>query len=131
MRDNDSYQPTADYLPAPINPQVADYEVLYQEESFWAKVRRFSRKSSRAGLENALKLYYAAKDPATPGWARKVMYSALGYWILPVDAIPDLLPAAGYTDDIGVMTLALATVALHITDAHQRKARETLKRWWK
>lgn len=120
-----------DYLPASEASQENRFEAHYKEKGFWAKVRRFSRKGSRTTLENALKLYYAARDPDTPGWARKVMYSALGYWILPMDAIPDLLPAAGFTDDIGVMTLALATVALHITDTHQHKARETLKRWWK
>ena len=41
---------------------------------------------------------------------------ALGYFILPIDLIPDgILPVIGFTDDIAVMTLVLKLVKDSIT----------------
>ncbi|MBM6895573.1 DUF1232 domain-containing protein [Desulfovibrio piger] len=36
------------------------------------------------------------------------------YFILPADAIPDVLPAARYVDDLGVLAAALITVSMYI-----------------
>ncbi len=69
------------------------------------------------------------QNPATPKWARRVIYGALGYFVLPLDAIPDLAPLVGYTDDLGVMTAALATVAFAITDDVKAQARGKLDQW--
>lgn len=81
-------------------------------------------------LEQALKMYYSATDPDTPLWAKTTIYGALGYFISPIDAIPDLLPVLGYTDDIGVLIAAATAVAAHIKDEHVRKARDTLQQWF-
>lgn len=67
--------------------------------------------------------------PRHPKWARRVIYGALGYFVLPLDAIPDLAPLVGYTDDLGVMTAALATVAFAITDDVKAQARGKLDQW--
>lgn len=81
-------------------------------------------------MEPALKLYYSAQDSDTPIWAKTTIYGALGYFISPIDAIPDLSPIVGYSDDLGVLVAALATVAASIKNEHGVKAKETLKRWF-
>jgi uncharacterized membrane protein YkvA (DUF1232 family) len=58
----------------------------------------------------------AARKPEIPAWAKTAMYGALGYFILPLDAAPDVAPVVGYTDDLGVLALAVATVMIRITD---------------
>ncbi|EOD9423255.1 YkvA family protein [Vibrio campbellii] len=102
----------------------------YSDESFWDKVKGFAKAAGEAVLEPALKLYYAASDPDTPMWAKTVVYGALGYFISPIDAIPDITPVVGFTDDLGVLVAATATIAAHIKDSHTAKAKETLKQWF-
>ncbi len=102
----------------------------YSEEGFWDKVSHSARWAGKKTLEPALKMYYSARDPNTPLWAKTTIYGALGYFISPIDAIPDLTPFLGYTDDMGVLAGALAIVAAHINDKHREKAKATLTRWF-
>jgi uncharacterized membrane protein YkvA (DUF1232 family) len=101
----------------------------YSPSRFWQKFARLAKSAGRSTLEKALFLFYAAQSPATPAWARRVTYGALAYFIFPVDAIPDFIPFVGYTDDLGVMTLALATVAFYITPEVKAQARRKLAQW--
>ena len=69
------------------------------------------RKSTRdkpaiiAGATGAIvtvlgKLLSAWENPATPAPLKALAIGAIGYIILPVDLIPDVLPVVGYTDDL-------------------------------
>ncbi|MBD2258612.1 DUF1232 domain-containing protein [Pseudanabaena sp. FACHB-2040] len=80
--------------------------------------------------EKVLTLYYCFCDRDTPAWAKTVIVGALGYFILPLDAIPDITPVAGYTDDFGMLASAFAMVAVHIKQEHVDQAREKLKIWF-
>ena len=92
------------------------------DKSFWDTVRNYASKIGREVLEQALSMYYALQDPDTPVWARSIIIGALLYLISPVDAVPDFIPVVGLTDDIGVITGALATVAMPIKPAHKAQA---------
>ena len=59
-----------------------------------------------------------------------MIYGALGYFVLPADAIPDFVPAAGYADDLGALVMALGTVAFYVTPAIKEKARKKLEDWF-
>ena len=102
----------------------------YSDASFWDKLLKYAKTAGREVVEMALRLYYAAQDPNTPAWAKTVIYGALGYFIFPVDAIPDPTPVVGYTDDLGVLFAAVATVALYITEDVKQKARQKLRDWF-
>ena len=102
----------------------------YSDEGFWNKVVSFAKAAGKEVIEKALWLYYAAQDPATPAWAKGVVYGALGYFILPVDAIPDLVPVVGYTDDLGVLAAATAAIATYITEDVKTKAAKKMKNWF-
>ena len=88
-------------------------------------VRKIARIAKRAGL------HYAVRNPATPAWARRVIYGALAYLVLPLDAIPDFLPGVGYTDDLSVIAAALAAVAYYITPEVKQQAEQATNRWFK
>jgi uncharacterized membrane protein YkvA (DUF1232 family) len=102
----------------------------YSEESFWDKVTRFAKRAGREVIEKALWLHYAAQDEKTPVWAKTTMYGALAYFILPADMIPDIIPGAGFTDDLGALAAAVTTVAIYITPAVKAKATEQVNRWF-
>lgn len=104
-------------------------DVHYSEKGFWESAGRVARAVGRKVLEPALMLYYAAQRDETPPWAKAVVYSALGYLILPIDAIPDALPVVGYADDAGVLTAAVATIAAYIDQGVRERAETKLSRW--
>lgn len=106
------------------------FEKAYTENGFKNTLTRYARIAGREVVEKALWLYYAARSPATPAWAKTAIYGALGYFISIIDAIPDLTPIVGYTDDLGVLVAALATVAAYITPDIKAKADEKLRQWF-
>ena len=58
--------------------------------------------------------------------SRAILFAALGYFILPADTIPDVIFGLGFTDDIAVLTAALAAVRAHLKPAHLAAAKEAL-----
>lgn len=102
----------------------------YSENTFWDKVKKFASTAGKEVIEKALQLYYALQLPATPLWAKTTIIGALGYFISPIDAIPDITPIIGYLDDLGVLTLAIATVGTYITDEVKAKAEAKLHEWF-
>lgn len=102
----------------------------YSANGFWDKVSNCAKSAGKAVLGNALKIYYVAQDKDTPLWAKTTIYSALAYFICPIDAVPDITPFIGYSDDAAVLVSAIAAVAAHIKDEHVVHADETLKRWF-
>ena len=101
----------------------------YSDDQFWSKMSRYMKKAGREVLEKALWLHYAAQDERTPLWAKTTIYGALAYFILPADAIPDFIPAAGLTDDLGALVAALTTVAVYVTPEVRERASEQLCSW--
>jgi uncharacterized membrane protein YkvA (DUF1232 family) len=112
-----------------LTPIAAPLET-YSEETFWDKVARFAKRAGREVIEKALWLHFAAQDEKTPVWAKTTMYGALAYFILPADMIPDIIPGAGFTDDLGALAAAVTTVAVYITPAVKAKATEQVNRWF-
>jgi len=107
-----------------------EFSEAFSDNGFWDKVKGYAKIAGEGVLEPALKMYYAALDSDTPTWAKATIIGALGYFISPIDAIPDLVPVVGYSDDLSVLVAALATTAAHIKDEHVKKAKETLAQWF-
>ncbi|HTJ99040.1 MAG TPA: DUF1232 domain-containing protein [Bordetella sp.] len=106
------------------------YEAAYSPLRFWRKLARHAKGAGRQAVEKALWLFYTLQAPGTPKWAKRVIYGALGYFVFPLDAIPDLTPLVGYTDDLTVLAAALATVAVYVTDDVKRQAADKLRDWF-
>lgn len=66
------------------------------------------RKRARALKSELVALYYAARDPRTPWYARLVMLITLAYAASPIDLIPDFIPVIGYLDDLLLVPAGIA-----------------------
>jgi uncharacterized membrane protein YkvA (DUF1232 family) len=75
----------------------------------------------------AFQLAYAALDPSCPNWVRGVCFGAAGYFICPMDLVPDVIPLIGYSDDAAVLAAAVLTAAAHINDDVKAKAESALQ----
>lgn len=106
------------------------YEPAYSEKNFWDKLKRYAKVAGREVVEKALLLFYAAQEEKAPAWAKGTIAAALGYFIVPLDAIADLTPAVGYADDLGVLALAIAAVATYINDDVRAKTAQKMHTWF-
>ncbi|MBR9833741.1 MAG: DUF1232 domain-containing protein [Alphaproteobacteria bacterium] len=70
--------------------------------------------------------YYCATDVETPRKVKFVMFAALGYFVLPIDAVPDVFTGLGFSDDATVLATTLAVVGSHIKPRHRLAARRLL-----
>ena len=107
-----------------------EYEEAFSDSSFWSKLKSYAKSAGREVVEKALLLYYAMQEEKAPAWAKATIAGALGYFIVPLDAIADLTPAVGYADDLGVLALALAAVATYINDDVRHKTAEKIDAWF-
>ena len=55
-----------------------------------------------------LVLYFAARHPATPWYAKLLVAGIVAYALSPIDLIPDFVPVLGYLDDLILIPLAIA-----------------------
>lgn len=107
-----------------------EYEAAFSEQGFRSKLTRYAKSAGKEVVEKALLLYYAAQEERAPAWAKATIAAALGYFIVPLDAIADLTPAVGYADDLGVLVLAIAAVATYINEDVRGKAAHRMTTWF-
>ena len=91
---------------------------------FMARLKRVAKGIPFA--EDLLAAWFCARDPATPRRVRLTLLAALGYFVLPIDAIPDIMPLIGFTDDAAVIAAAIAAVAGSITIDHRERAKKAM-----
>jgi uncharacterized membrane protein YkvA (DUF1232 family) len=88
---------------------------------------------SRAGMDlvsRALQLYYLARSPDIPAWAKTTIFAALGYLLVTPDAVPDITPVLGFADDLAVLTSALASMSAYINPDIRAKVLLRLQDWF-
>jgi len=96
------------------------------KRDLWRKLKRVAARVPFA--EELLAAYYCAFDKDTPLSAKATLVAAIAYFVLPVDAIPDVLPVIGFTDDAAVLATAIKLVAGNIHPVHREAARDALAR---
>jgi uncharacterized membrane protein YkvA (DUF1232 family) len=102
-------------------------EERFSEKNFWQKLKKYAKAIGCTVICKALILFYTLDKPDLPSWVRATIYGALIYFIVPMDAISDFIPAVGYSDDLGVLAYAISMVLKYITPVEKEKARAKAK----
>ena len=107
-------------------PSVQKVNELHVKRGFWPKMVRTAARIPFA--DQALSVYYAARDPETPVAAKGMMLGALAYFVMPIDAIPDIFAGIGFTDDAAVFAALIATLGANIKRRHRDQAAQAVER---
>ncbi len=115
-------------MKAPKN--LEKYIPNYDAEQFWKKLRRSIKRLGAKAVYYALVLYYAMQSPQVSAREKGIILGALGYFLLPIDLLPDFLPAIGYTDDIAALAFAIYKVWHCITPEVRAQAESKVYDWF-
>ena len=82
-------------------------------------------------------LYFAARDPRSPWYAKVLAAFIIGYALSPIDLIPDFIPVLGYLDDLIIVPAGIALLIKIIPNGVLQECREkahsqpiSIKRNW-
>lgn len=106
------------------------YAKNYSDENFLSKVKSAVKKAGANVIYKALQLFYVTQNPACPTKVKAAIFATLGYFIMPLDIIPDFAPVVGYTDDATAIATALVLAHAYIDDAVKKKAQEILQNFF-
>jgi uncharacterized membrane protein YkvA (DUF1232 family) len=106
--------------PEIVNDSIVDENLL----------SRLLRRAGRTVARPALECFEMLLDGATPHQARLTVLAALTYLVLPIDLIPDFIPAVGFGDDMVALTALLGLCSRHITPQIKARAERKLDHWF-
>ena len=107
-------------------PAIQQVNEVRVQKGFWPKIRRTAARIPFA--RQVISVWYSARDPETPMAAKGIMLGGLAYFVLPIDAIPDVFAGIGFTDDAAVIAALIATLGTHIKRHHKDQADAALER---
>ena len=83
--------------------ELKKYDKEYSEDGLWEKIGKVAKKAGIKVIYYALLLFYALQADKVTVAEKALIIGALGYFILPIDLIPDFMVPIGYGDDLAVM----------------------------
>lgn len=108
---------------------LAGYAGHYNAVSLFDKIKTVARKAGKKTVHLVLILYYATFDKSLPVKDRLMVVAALGYFILPIDMIPDAMPG-GFADDAAALMYVVRHIWRNLSKETLRKARLKLDEWF-
>jgi len=106
--------------------ETKQYGEYYDDNRFWKKVKRIARKSGRTVLRPVLLLYYLMQDSNVSIKDKAYIIGALGYFVLPIDVLPDFIVGLGFTDDLAIVGLLLKHLQNCITPEIEERVNQKI-----
>ena len=127
---NNAAPPNNENSDCPVPADLSKYESEFSFDGLMNKIKESAKKAGLKAIYMALLLYYALESPTISTMDKAIIYGALGYFICPIDIVPDIIPFIGLTDDIAVLAWAFSRVKRNVTDMTREKAKTKLKIWF-
>ena len=109
---------------------IERYRKHYSEKGLFTKISKVCKKAGLKVIYYILLLFYVLKDEKTSLEHKAIIIGALGYFILPLDMLPDFIPVVGFSDDIAAIIACVKTVKANITPEIKKKAIQKLYDWF-
>lgn len=111
-------------------PDFMQYKDKFTTAGFVEKISRIANRAGAKLVYAALILYYTLESDQVTLKDKALIIGALGYLISPLDVVPDAIPIAGLSDDLGVLVYVLNKVWGDVSDDVKQKAMTRLSQWF-
>lgn len=106
------------------------YSEAYSETKLFDKIIKFAKTAGLKVIYAVLLCFYTLQKSTTPILAKSIIVSALGYFILPMDLIPDIIPIIGFADDLTALVAGVVAIAMYIDEDIKQQAKDQLHVWF-
>ena len=135
IKINEAYEYLAEHFEENKDNNTMDYDYnkytnYFTDSKFWEKMKEVAKKVGLKVTSYALILYYVLQKDEVLLKDKIIITGALGYFILPIDLIPDFIPIAGYTDDVAGMLFAIKKCMNYVDDEIKEKVSAKLISWF-
>ncbi|MGB0560575.1 MAG: TerB family tellurite resistance protein [Spirulinaceae cyanobacterium] len=103
---------------------------FYSDGRFWKKAKQVTVLAGKEAIEKSLYLYYVAQRDDVPMRLKVAIFGALGYFILPFDLVPDVMPGVGFGDDFATMATALGAATMYVNSEVKQSAKQKITEWF-
>ena len=110
--------------------EVFEAEVLESSVIDEGVLKKILLRAGRVIAQPALEGFELIIDNSTPPQVRISIMGALTYLIVPVDLIPDFIPATGFSDDLVALTAVIGLWQHYITPEIRFRAKSRLDKWF-
>ncbi len=111
------------------NDNTVEAEVLDSAVIDEGLLKKVLTRAGRTIAQPALEAFEMLLDTSTPPQARVTLLAALTYLLMPLDLVPDLIPVAGFSDDLVALTAVISLWSHHMTPQIRNRARKRLDKW--
>ena len=111
-------------------PDLQKYKDRFTQKGFVEKISKIAKRAGAKLIYAALLLYYTLDSNKVIIKDNAIIIGALGYLISPLDIVPDAIPIAGLSDDLGVLIYVLYKIWDDISDDIKQKAHDKLSKWF-
>ena len=111
-------------------PDFMSYKDKFTQSGFIEKISKIAKRAGSKLVYAALILYYTLQSESVSLKDKTMILAALGYLISPLDVMPDAIPIAGLSDDLGVLLYVLRKVWTDIPEDVKEKAHNKLTKWF-
>ena len=119
-------QKTADFKLEDITANLQSYAKDFSESDLAQKLTSIGKTAGATVVYPVFLLFNLLKSAEVTFKEKGIIVGTLGYFILPMDLIPDMIPVAGFTDDQAALLAALTAVTACITPQIIANSKEQL-----
>jgi uncharacterized membrane protein YkvA (DUF1232 family) len=111
-----------------ITANLKLYEKYFSENELLQKIGQLGKSIGATVLYPVFLLFNLLKSGDINLKEKAMIIGTLGYFILPVDLLPDAIVGVGYADDAAALTAAVTALASCITEDIQNESKEQLRK---
>jgi uncharacterized membrane protein YkvA (DUF1232 family) len=111
-----------------ITANLNIYEKYFSESELLQKIGKFGKSIGATVLYPVFLLFNLLKSGDINMKEKAMIIGTLGYFILPLDLLPDALVGVGYADDVAALTAAVTALASCITEDIQNESKSQLRK---
>ena len=107
---------------------TSKYTSKYSEKSYFNKLVKCAQSAGFKVIHEGLQLYFVAQKPECPKEIKAAIMGTLGYFIFPIDLVPDPVPGIGFADDGVALATTLTMAHMYIDDTISEEAIKKMSR---